>query len=225
MMDVLYPLAFGSLSKNLELRYSLRSLKFIEHDRIFIAGRRPGFLKNINFVKTNEGNSKQENIKNAILRACDSDITENFIYMNDDFLFIKPTTVKSYCYDKTFDEHIRDRISSYAYSLKVTQRWLKDNNLPTINYEPHYPMVFNKYKFKELFKDFVYDKPYLYRSIYGNYYGIDAEPTRDFKLYKLKDFKKSELRDFISISDKMIFYSEFQDYLEETFPDESEYEI
>ncbi len=228
-MDIVYPVGTGSLCKNQELKYSLRSLKFIEHRKIFIIGHRPGFLNNIIHVHYSERtHKKQFNVINKILAACKLDnLSHDFILMNDDFFFLKETEIKKYLYNCSI-KALQNKTprTQYGKSLASTIDYLNNNHLPFNNFEIHYPMIFNKQKFLNLFSSFDLNQQVNYRSVYGNYFKLDGYVShKDFKLHEIDQFNESEDYEFISIADKIMVYDRFKNFLKNKFPDKSNYEL
>jgi len=174
-MDIVYPIGTGSLCKNQELKYSLRSLQFIGHGKIFIIGNRPGFLDKIIHIHYHENtHKKQLNVINKILLACKLDnLSDDFLLMNDDFFFLKETEIQKYLYDCSI-KSLQNKTpkTQYGKSLAATIDYLNNNHLPFNNFEIHYPMVFNKHKFLSLFGTFDLNQQVNYRSVYGNYYKL-----------------------------------------------------
>lgn len=229
-MDVLYPLGHGSRYRNFELRLSLRSLKFIDHDRVFIIGNQYlKWFKNISFIAfPEEKNQKQLSVINKLIYMCapDSEISEDFILMNDDFYFLERQELKSYIQKSSLSEFAcKYPTSSYGLALRTTAAYLKAHVLPEINYEIHYPIVLNKKKFLNIFSRInLRSGPLVYRSIYGNTYGLPAEPADDFKIFTADDFYKKKNGSFISTDVTIPEMYNFKKFVLNKVGDKSEYE-
>lgn len=226
-MDVVYPIGTGSLCKNQELKYSLRSLKYISYDKVFTIGHKVGFIIGTYHHHLADHSKKQINVIRKLLYACDiSNLSDDFIFMNDDFFFLQETTIKNYINRLSLDRlQQKTPNSNYGKALNNTIEWLKKNNLPLLNFEIHYPMIFNKQKFKKLFEPINLDREYNYRSMYGNYYGLQGIPVKDFKIHEITDFNEQKQREFLSISDRLIIYDRFKNYIKSKFPDKSKFEL
>lgn len=75
-----------------ELRYSLRSLKNIQHDKLFICGYLPKFINNrkVTYIPTLQTLSKYENARNNKIELCKcSLLSDDFILFNDDFYMLE----------------------------------------------------------------------------------------------------------------------------------------
>jgi len=93
-MDIVY-LVKKTKDDNIELRYSLRSLSNIKHDRVFFVWYKPKWIKNIIHIPYEDRNTKFENVKDKHKIISELDI-EDFIYMNDDFYFLEKQEVENY---------------------------------------------------------------------------------------------------------------------------------
>ena len=107
-LDIVYCLKAGS--KGEELKYSLRSLKNLEHNRVWIFGDCPDWVDNVNFVPIQQtrGN-KWLNTAGLLKEICDNDnITEDFIWFNDDFFVLKKMDSLNYYHDRTLNRRVLD---------------------------------------------------------------------------------------------------------------------
>src|SRR5690606_30767194 len=91
VMDVVYPLPPKRAAYE-ELRYSLRSLANLPHDRVFIAGGLPNWVDNVEHIETvQEWPSKYVNLcVNIASACCDDRVSDPFILFNDDFFVMEP---------------------------------------------------------------------------------------------------------------------------------------
>ena len=67
-MDIVYPIK--STNENIELRYSLRSLQNIQHDRVFIIGDLPNFVQNVIHIPIQSVNSRYASTTNSLKTIC-----------------------------------------------------------------------------------------------------------------------------------------------------------
>ena len=100
MSDVIYVLGTGSRWHNNEIRFSLRSLEknLMGFRRVFVVGECPGFLQNVIHIPATDIFNPQVNadgnIINKVLTACaDERISDDFLFINDDHLVLKPIAV------------------------------------------------------------------------------------------------------------------------------------
>ncbi len=236
-MDILYILGTGSFWNNNELRYSLRSLeKYAKNvNRIFITGDvKPSFIKdNVIFNQVSDISQPAINSLHKILWTIENtDISENFLFMNDDFFLLKDIDITKYpFYCKGILKNINNNNTEYRQSMVDTYNYLVDKKINTNNYEVHAPIVYNKKDFIAL-KDFWLDciktkYGMLHRSIYCNYYYKPITNRRDCKLYTVcnENDVKRQIKDFncFSISDKVI-KSGVEMYLAHTLPNKCKWE-
>jgi hypothetical protein len=224
-MDIVYPLKNMTEDDYVELRYSLRSLKNIEHDRVIIVGGKPDWVKNIIHIDEYDVHSlKGSNSLRKILTTF-SIVSDDFIYMNDDFFMLKPQKVK-YFHQGNFRENVEHKAPLLNYS-RYWQGMHRTAILfdEPLDYEVHYPFVFNKNKFLEMLKKYDMTKAYALRSLYGNEYKVGGEYVKDNKVYNLDDFRNAFKTDyFVSSSDQLPVDDAFIKILDNFFPDKSPYE-
>lgn len=231
-LDVVYILGKGSHWQDNELRYSLRSIEEnLNHGKVFVVGECPDWLQNVTHIEAIDGFPHK--IKNAIHKirtAClDHRISEDFILMNDDFFFLNRTeAIKNFHLgniNKAIAEH--QTKDGYYYRALIDTRNLLNvaGAVEVLNYEVHYPMVFNRKKFLEL-TDSVswHDAGYLFRSLYGNIYEIGGQKRSDVKIYHLSDFIKFKSGDLISTNDRVVLTPQFQLWIMGRFKNPSKYE-
>lgn len=222
-MDVVYILKENQ--ENLELKYSLRSLKNLKHDRVFIVWHKPYWVQNVIHIPAEDPYKiKSLNALHKITIACkDERISEDFILMNDDFYILKPTEIKYYQRWKIID-HLEYRKqkeqenSIYCKNLKKTLELFPD----WYDFSLHLPIIYNKSKFLDLFNHYDMKQGYLLRNLYCNHYWIKWKFREDIKVYDW--FHIEEWQEFLSSDDNMVWNKEFLDYMEEKFWEISKYE-
>jgi len=231
-MDVLYLLK--RTKDNKELKYSLRSLQNIDHNRVFIAGELPSFkTSNINYIPTNILDSKYVTTTYNINTACQSDISENFILMNDDFYFLKPTKLEDLNLDRGY---LKDQVEYYKkhhnpltkYDQNVfnTYNYYKELNKNNVkSFELHAPIIINKNNFKSILPLLKNESLHCCkRTIYGNMFIKDSKTIEDVKILSNKTMKdKWETMQFMSTSENIM--SLVEPFLKQKFLNKSIYEI
>lgn len=230
-LDFVYILGSGSKWFNNEIRYSLRSLKNVNHGQIFIVGKCPHWARNVNHIEAVDCfENKLMNAIHKIRMACmDERISEKFVLMNDDFMFLIQTPkILDYTLGniRTAIENHSTQGGYYFNALGNTRDLLQAAGITDpINYEVHYPIVFEKRKFLEMTDAIQWDKTgYLFRSIYGNIYGLGKKQRKDTKIYSIDELPRFTGSDLISTSDKVVLFHKFQKFIEEKFPEVSQYE-
>lgn len=189
MIDVLYILGRGSKHEDMELRLSLRCLyeNAKNIDRLFIVGNCPEWVNGVHHIPMEDTYVAETNAFLKILRACESDISNEFLLMNDDFFMLKPFDAEKYpFYCRGF---LKDRIADdpYGQSIKKTCEFLESHNKPNpLDFEVHCPIRINK-GIMSLFKDTaesIKREPtgYLCRSLYCNIFNKNGVGCKDTKI-------------------------------------------
>lgn len=218
--DIIYALGSGSKWNNYEILLSIRSLcKYLKNfGNIYIVGENPGFLKNIIHIPCDDifppEINADGNIINKVLTACSiPEISEDFLFINDDHIFLKPIHVldippfhkgdmsafpESYFYN-----------NAWRQRLAATRDILLKNNLSALHFDCHTPILFNKKLFPDVIRRFDYQKGFGYtmKSLYGNLVYPDApqlngEKKTIFKFKKIPEIN-THLQDatFLSFND------------------------
>ncbi len=236
IVDIIYPIGKGSKWNNNELKYSLRSLE--KHGkslgRVFITGDCPDFLSD-EIVHTPCEDSYSYGVINTnekILHTLRShDVSDNFVFMNDDFFLLKDVDLSTYPYYYKRMLKPEEEKKKYGNSLVFTYYYLIFQEKSVKNFELHLPIVFNKQNFLSLEKEWSLSKKLPLglqtRSIYCNMLSIDGIKTRDCKIRDFSDPKDVwdviEPRDCFSIADTAISCG-IESILSELYPKKSKYE-
>lgn len=183
MMDVVY---VHKQKNSGEIEASLKSLKNVEHGKVYIIGDDPK-LDDIEYIHVPHkqhrwvGTSKYADQISKYLQACEMpEVSESFIAMNDDFFIMKQWCPVNYN-QGLLENHIkRRRHDAYGRSLRETEKYLKLRGLSTLDFELHTPFVFEKTKLKELVNSLTKYTLQI-RSLYGNTYTVDTVFMRDVK--------------------------------------------
>ena len=235
-MDIVYSVKPSDVNE--ELRYSLRSLAFIPHDKLFIVGYLPSFINpdTVFYVPTNPtGNKFQNTTFNLQKIALDERLSEDFIWMDDDFYIMKEiknpkeelALHKGFVYTvigKSLEKH--GAPTAYMNGAAETMDWLRVYGIKyPLSYELHTPFVYNKRnllgilclpgtgQIKILHK----------RTIYGNLFIKNAKQIKDVKFMNGDKFEPSSVTEkFLSSADKS--FPLMKDFLEKSFPYKSKYE-
>lgn len=196
-MDIVYILGNGSLHNNLELKYSLATVKYFAKGvgKIFIIGDNPGFEGDfIHYPVIDCGRNKQDNIRKKIEFACGmEEISQNFLFMNDDHFFNAPvdTTNYPYYYCKTIQAEIGERKTPghYKRALENTA-----NALPLCAkyFDIHTPIVYNKSLFLAIMAryDWSITDGYVIKSLYAN--NIESNKKQELEDLVFRDWINSK---------------------------------
>jgi len=226
-MDIVIPYL---KSDSDELRYCLRSLKNIDHDKVFICGDKPDFIsdKVIYIPRVLKGSTPQYDSElNIRLALKDKRLSDDFILFNDDFY------VMEYCNDllnyhtgeiKDVVKQRKDhKFSLHNKFLMNTKEYLQDDS--ALSYELHIPMIFNKMKrlqvSDEILSILASGKVLLPRSIYGNRFCDISIIKKDVKIYHEND----KITDDIFLSTyEPTFTGSAGDIIRSRFKEKCEYE-
>lgn len=241
-VDLVYVVGTGSQWNDNELRFSLRSVEknLSGTGRIFIVGHLPDFVKGIVLIPAKD---IFEPVKNAdgnmihkLLIACnDKRLSNNFLFMNDDFIINRPNSAAAvptfHKGDMALQPDSYWQTQFYRFRLKRTFDVLKERGLPTIQYDYHAPMLMNKKLFIDIMAGFDYAKDigYTFRSIYGNSLKLHALPVIGQKITIFKYFKLDEIKfktmdiNFVGYNDQGLNQS-LKYWLIEQFPEKCKYE-
>lgn len=243
-MDLVYIVKKSEV--NNELRYSLRSIaKFIPNANIWIVGYKPTWVKNVNYLPTEQTGDKWKNSIHNIIAACECpDISEDFILMNDDFFAIRPIDNLEKSIDVSLgllsDSIVKHekKSSNWHKAFKFVDELLKDLNVqgPYYDYETHMPLKINKEKYlivmnlikvKEFMKtDKILHKRTLYKNIEKG--SIPKVLKHDVKILKDSDVSdRVKICDWISIADnqiKNVYFPNLNKFLETLMLEPCKYE-
>lgn len=206
-VDLVYVLGSGSQWNNNELRISLRSVErnLKNFGKIFVVGEDPGFLSsNVIYIYYPDEISTRNadgNMARKIIRACaDPRLSDNFLFMNDDFIINKEIDAAEIPWMHKGDMKDRPpkfwKSQFYRYRLRRTFDVLSERNLPTLQYDYHAPMLMNKKKFPQVMAKFDYaaDIGYTFRSLYGNSLKLKAEPLVDQKITMYESYTLAQIK-------------------------------
>lgn len=194
--DILIPLGSGSKWENNELRYSLRSIeKYVRNvGEIYIVGLKPNWLKNVIHVPFNDvhnGNPRlrNQNILQKILHTIlEYPISENFVFTNDDIFFNREFSADKIPYfsDMNIDDYLQSKPHLnriYKSAVLRTKALLLEHNKTLYHYDIHAPIIYNKQRFFEIFKD-IKDE-IIIKSYYSNFCPeIKPKLLEDNKIFK-----------------------------------------
>lgn len=188
-MDVVYPLK-ASITTD-ELRYSLRSIAAnLPHDRVWVVGGRPAWLRNVEHVPSTPAGTRWQIVPDH-LRAVTAraDLSERFVYLNDDFFVVRPLAEVPVLYRNTLAAEVGGHQQGSAWrrgqreTLELLRRWgIRD----PLNYELHVPMVMGRDELAEALARAAAARSFTalaYRSLYGNVAGVGGEQGADVKVF------------------------------------------
>jgi|JI9StandDraft_1071089.scaffolds.fasta_scaffold00044_29 hypothetical protein len=211
MIDVMYPLGKGTVWEDNELKYSLRSIeKHLSNFRdIYIVGEKPNFLndKVIHIPYEDTNRCKETNIYSKILHVCSTNISDQFLFFNDDHFLAHNYDAAAFpFYYKGDLVSVIQRIPQnlYTRSVILTAQLLQGLGLTTLNFDTHTPIIYDKYKFPEVMGryDWTNRFGFVVKSLYGNSLGIEGVREPDCKINYPIDTKEQL---FNAIKDRKVW--------------------
>lgn len=225
MRDIVYIVKKGD--HNEELRYSLRSLKNLKHNNVFIAGFMPNWVTGAYEIPVKQTHDPMKNTYRNLLTACkDDDLTDEIIVMHDDIFIMKPTEIKTYIrgYYKDILENYqkRSRYTVHVTRMQKTMEFLQSQGIENPKcFELHVPFIIDRKKFVEL--DKIGDAHrYNKYSLYANLNKIkDNGVLQDVKVHE-RDFIPEGA--FISTHERSFHHKPIGKYIRKRFERACEYE-
>lgn len=241
MIDLVYVVGSGSRWKNNEIRYSLRSVeKNMEGvGNIYVVGAEIPFLQNvisIHYPDIFRPTNSAGNVAEKLIRVCkESSLSEDFLFMNDDFIVLKKIMAENVPF--LFRGDMMDYYPEYwnggewRNRKKRTMELMNSLGMETLDYDLHCPIIFNKQLFPEIINRFDWRSGggLLYRSLYFNTLKVSGEQLTNqkrtfFKSYNLKQIEERTAKPtFMAFSDAGLNGS-MKWFLQTNFPGMSRYE-
>lgn len=232
MHDVVYPVK-ATPDGNEELRYSLRSLVNLPHRRVFIIGDRPKWCVNVIHAASPQTGPELSNVNAALKLVANTEaLSDDFVYMNDDFFIMRPTDK----IEPGYQMELLDRIDIYkrrkkwlqAYSLITTRKRLVELGLIGLkSYELHTPMMLNKANLRAMY-ELCADMPLFAirpKTMYGNLYNISGVQTDDVK-NPIEDTQEAHATKlYLSTDEDTFAHSTAGELIRTKFPNPCAYEI
>ncbi len=230
MHDIVYVVRKGE--SNEALRYSLRSLENIPHQKVWIAGHRPRWVRGVKHLPYNQaiGGPLQSsfNTSGALYRAAGHHgITPDFIYMNDDFFVMKPIEDLELYHRGPIEDHMPKWGGEYRRGALMTAQMMRYLGFNfTWSYELHIPMLLNRKKFVEIMDVAMRHGATTFRlhkrTAYANYWGLKGEYMADVKVKDPLAPVDTEST-FLSTAPST-WHRAVGDYIRSQFPKKSRYE-
>lgn len=221
-MDLVYICRDGD---NEELRYSIRSaVANIPHDNIWVFGGKPDWYIG-NHVRLKQNGFKYDNARaNLAAIARHYDVSKDFVLMNDDFYAIRPVETVEPMHRGLMQKHLDMIQVNLGYKELVQETFdtlIRIGVEQPLSYELHVPMVMNKDRLAKIIR-----MPGLWRSLYGNIYGIGGEEYLDVKVHNTIDIDSLMKNPLPYISShENTFQGILDGYFNTAFPSPSKYEL
>lgn len=205
-MDVVYILGKGSLSDDKELKYSIRSLhkNMLDMGAVYVVGEKPKTAPLAKHIPAEDKYPKKwQNMLHKVNLACqDSQITDDFLLMNDDFFMLEPFMGSEFPF----------------YRTKTGDGGPNGTN----NFSVHCPIRINKDWFSKMPLDPDMKGDFSPRSFYCNFYRAPSTPTEDHILRIGKGMKtideQLDKKPWFSIGNNAMLSTEFLEFLTSEYP-------
>lgn len=216
MIDVVYVVRPDE--DNEELRYSLRSLANLPHDRVLMFGG-PSWVRHVERVPFDDP-GKWGALTDGMHLAAER--LGRFVLMNDDFYIMRRAKTVPVMHRGPLDDHHGS--GPYSVGRRTAYKFLVKMGIHhPMNYELHAPMAFKASKLQRCFDMMGGLNPNGYvRSYYGNLCGIGGAFTDDFKYGLTPGWPPP--RPFLSTEDGSFRYGYVGDMVRAAFPEPSVYE-
>lgn len=222
-MDAVYICRAGD---NEELRYSLRSLRNVAHDAVWVFGGAPAWFKGRHVPVSQEGD-KQSNAGRAVRAAClHPEVSDPFILMNDDFFAIEPVEVslldRGNLADVLAEVAARHPSSPWVGRMRRTKAHLASLGYEDPrSFELHVPIPVRKEAMLRAIEMAEACRGGLqWRSVYGALCGDPSTTIADVKV--LRRGHKPDAGPWLSTND--ITFADVEAKLARMFPEPSDYE-
>lgn len=217
-MNVVYRVRAGE--RNEALRYSLRSLRNVEHDRVWVVGHRPRWVTGVEHVPGDGGERDLRLRERDLARAC-RDIPAPALLVDDDMYVLAPWR-PALLHRGPLAEHAAAARGAYARSLGLTDRILRGRVEVPLSYELHVPLPFAP----DVMASLIEGSPVgaQARSVYGNL--ADHRPAtraEDVKVRRAPDLARHS-GPLLSSGASARAFGLVRDLLARLFPDPSPYE-
>lgn len=231
-MDIVYLVKKTLLNE--ELRYSLRSLVNLPHNKVFIIGDCPEFIneEKVYYIPNNKLNSRYETTTNHLKFACNcNELSNNFILMNDDFFILNPINEQDLNLNRgllknqvSFYHKNHRPLTNYDRLVENSFKELKNQGFENpISYELHTPMILNKNNFLSILPKLNNESLHCCkRSVYGNYFIKNSNTIKDVKILNNTIFNPKEERNLLSCSESC--WEKIKPYIKEKFNEKCLYE-
>lgn len=221
-------------NKNESLRYSLRTLDNLPHDRVVIVGHAPQWVHNVEEIRGNKHASKWSNVFGNLRIAARELAGETFVVMNDDFFITAPLDELPSWHRGPLADHLEPiEQSTWRRSLVATLDFLRDHDVADpLSYEAHVPVEMEADKLLEVL-DTAHEWAWSrtprcrdlpqWRTLYGNWWDVPAVHHGDVKLGRVSS-EWDASTGLVSTNSTTFMGHPIMDEIRSAFPEPSKYE-
>lgn len=216
-MDVVYRVRVGE--RNDALRFSLRSLRNVEHDAVWVVGHRPRWVTGVEHVPGQGGERDLRLRERDLARACRSMGAIDALLVDDDMYLLEPWRPRA-MHRGPLADHAAQARGAYRRSLVATDEALRPLVDVPLSYELHVPFPFVPSVMAGLLQG---ASPGIQpRSLYGNVERIGGTLAPDVKVRRREDLDR--VGPLLSTSSAASKFRLALPLLGRLFPDPSPYE-
>lgn len=243
MIDLVYKVGNTSEGENYnELRYSIRSAvrHFKDLGIVYIIGTKPSWLEGIKHIELSDcytSNKDANLINKLILTCCDSNLSDQFLNMSDDFFFLQDIDSQFFKVpihnNNIIDFKPDHTLTKWERRLQRTIDVLKSKNLPTNCYDIHVPQLIDKQLYPKIMfnYDYGFGEGYCGNTLYFNSINeqgksIEEHTLQRFetKLLNVNDIENAVRNKLLLNYTVSSFNSVMQSFLQNKFNEKSCYE-
>ena len=187
MCDIVYAFKHSDETDDLELKLSLRSIEKYGQNvgDIVLVGDIPEWAINVKHISVEDKYTRETNVFNKIMTACKGDVSETFLFMNDDFIMTKAFNCNNYPNFICAKEVLP--INRPSRWQRVQNKTIKVLQKPVLDFRSHCPIIMKKSKVLQL-EIFLKEAKlsnvgYSLRLLYGNTFCLDYVYAEDCKLW------------------------------------------
>lgn len=222
MTDIVYYVRNGD--RNDELRYSLRSLDNLPHDRVFIVGHTPKWVTGVTSIPGNVVTTgPQQTAVDNLIRACEAVDAERFIVFNDDFYVMEPMDAIPSWHAGPLDEKARRTHGGYGAALKVAEMRLAELGVTdALAWTLHIPVLVVRGALQAILSSLEPLRRVLpeWRTMYGNLVGATGEQHDDVKVFHRRPIPRGPFLSSLDSNFGLVLPT-----LRERFPEPCRYEV
>ena len=226
-MNFLYLLRPGRGTDHLEMRYSLRSVaKHHPNATVYVVGEPYDWMQGVNVLPYKDTyNNKIKNVTAKIKHATEQLPDGNYVYMNDDFILLKPWIHATY-YDKT----IKDLAEYHkgAWRGRTMEMFCRMYPNDWLSYENHRPHSFRMQDARHIYSHFQKGEQHAFKTLMGNmanpFPKIKSEGDAKYTDGTYDYWKIIDILRCISVSPSS-WTGNLKQALDTKFPQKSKYEV
>lgn len=221
-MDVVIP--YRSAPGDLELRYALRSLVNLPHDRVIIAGDRPQIIGDgVLHVPVDPIPDRYQSSTANILAACEASNADQVVVTHDDTFIMRPWVFRHEDRGSLAGYLASGRAAGgYRVALEATLDILTGLGVQDpLFFGMHSPTVYDRVRLTEVIHEFR-GRSVSIRTLYHNLHPAPSVTREDVKLHRW--MMPRSIPDVLSISDNVAANIGFREWIARQFPDRSPYE-